>query len=128
MPQSDLIGTELIGTWRVVSFERYDKDGAATQPFGAPPCGYAVFDATGRAFVVLGKATEGVAADVAKSLMAYFGPFTVSAAGDVLSVAVESSNMPDYIGSTQIRHVEVTGDTLTVGTPGQYQAKLERVR
>lgn len=120
---------DLIGTWRVVSFERYAEDGVAYQPLGAPPCGYAVFDHAGRAFVVLGKAAaEGVPVDeVAKSLMAYFGPFTVNEAGDIVTVTVESSNMPDYVGSTQARHFKIAGDAMVIGTPGKYQAKLERV-
>jgi len=121
---------DLIGTWRALSFERYDKDGAAYQPLGPSPRGYAFFDQTGRAFVVLGKAmAEGVPPEeIAKSLMVYFGPFAVNDAGDILSVTVESSNMPDYVGSTQTRHFKITGDRMVIGTPGQYQAKLERVR
>ena len=57
--------------------------------------------------------------------MCYFGPYSV--AGDVLTVVVESSNMPDYIGSTQSRVFEREGDTLTLGTPGAYQAVCKRL-
>jgi len=66
------------------------------------PPAFAVFDTTGRAFVQLGKAfSVGSKEEVAKSLMAYFGPCTLD--GDTLSVIVESSNMPGYVGSTQTR-------------------------
>ena len=117
----------LTGTWRVVSFERYGKDGAPYQPLGAPPCGYAVFDPTGHAFIQLGKARSGgTPEEVAKSLMCYFGPYSID--GDTVSVTVEASNMPDYVGSVQTRKFTVSGDAMTIGTPGQYQAKLERAR
>jgi hypothetical protein len=117
----------LAGAWRVQSFTRFDKEGTPNEPLGAPPAGFAVFDTTGRAFVQLGKApSAGSADEVAKSLMAYFGPCSI--AGDTLSVAVEASNMPAYIGSTQTRKFSRDGDTLKLGTPGAYQAVCQRAR
>ena len=118
---------DLIGTWRVVSFTRFNKEGVANQPLGAEPMGYAVFDATGHAFIQLGRsATDGGYPDeIAKSLMCYFGPYSVS--GDLVKVTVEQSNIADYLGSVQERKFEVSGDTMTIGTPGKYQAKLQRV-
>ena len=118
---------DLIGTWRVVSFTRFNKEGVANQPLGAHPTGYAVFDATGHAFIQLGRSPNegGFPDEIANSLMCYFGPYTVS--GDTLKVTVEASNMADYLGSMQERKFEVSGDAMTIGTPGKYQAKLERV-
>jgi len=122
----DAAETALTGVWRVASFRRFAKDGTPNEPLGAPPAGYAVFDRTGRAYVQLGKAPGvGSAEDVAKSLMCYFGPCSIAA--DVLSVVVESSNMKAYIGSTQTRKFRIDGDTLTIGTPGEYQAVATRV-
>jgi hypothetical protein len=119
--------SDLIGTWRVTSFTRWNKEGAASQPLGPEPMGYAVFDATGHAFIQLGRspADGGFPDEVAKSCMCYFGPYTVS--GDTVKVTVESSNMADYIGSVQERNFEISGDAMTIGTPGKYQAKLQRV-
>ena len=117
----------LTGAWRVQSFSRFSKDGATSEPLGRPPAGFAVFDPTGRAFVQLGKAAaSGSAEEVAKSLMAYFGP--CSTAGDTLRVVVESSNMPAYVGSTQTRTFSIDGDILKIGTPGEYQAVCRRAR
>jgi Lipocalin-like domain len=117
----------LTGAWRVQSFTRYGKDGAPHEPLGNPPAGFAVFDTTGRACIQLGKApSAGSADDVAKSLMAYFGPCSI--AGDTLSVAVESSTMAAYVGSTQIRVFNLDGDVLTLGTPGEYQAVCKHAR
>jgi len=117
----------LIGTWRVTAFTRWTKAGEASQPLGTEPMGYAVFDATGHAFIQLGRnpADGGFPDEIAKSLMCYFGPFTVT--GDTVAVRVEASNMADYVGSTQEREFKVTGDTMVIGTPGKYQASLARV-
>lgn len=118
---------DLIGTWRVVSFTRWNKEGVAGQPLGSHPTGYAVFDATGHAFIQLGRSANdgGFPDEIAKSLMCYFGPYSVS--GDKVSVTVDASNMADYLGSVQERNFEVSGDAMTIGTPGRYQAKLTRV-
>jgi hypothetical protein len=118
---------ELIGTWRVLSFTRWNKEGVASQPLGPEPMGYAVFDATGRAFIQLGRSPNdgGFPDEIAKSVMVYFGPYAVSA--DLVRVTVESSNMADYLGSVQERNFEISGDRMTIGTPGKYQAKLQRV-
>ena len=116
----------LLGTWRVESFERWE-DGVLKQPVGNPPAGYAVFDDTGHAFVQVGRATtsEHTPKDIAQSLMAYFGPYAIE--GDELTVTVEGSNIPAYIGGKQIRRFKRDGDRMTIGVEGQYQAKLRRV-
>ena len=123
MPQTN----PLTGTWRVVSFMRHDKQGQPGEPLGAEPMGYAVFDATGHAFIQLGRnpADGGYPEEIAKSLMCYFGPFAVE--GDLVTVTVESSNIADYVGSKQARNFKVEGDMMTIGTPGKYQAALKRV-
>jgi hypothetical protein len=117
----------LLGTWRVLTFTRWNKEGIASQPLGPEPMGYAVFDATGHAFVQVGRGPNdgGFPDEIAKSLMCYFGPYTIS--GDVVKVTVDSSNIADYLGSVQERNFEVSGDTMTIGSPGKYQAKLTRV-
>ena len=119
---------DLIGTWRVTSFTRWNKEGAASQPLGPHPMGYAVFDATGHAFIQLGRGPNdgGFPDEIAKSVMVYFGPYEVR--GDTLKVTVESSNMADYLGSVQERQFEISGDAMKIGTPGKYQATLMRVQ
>jgi hypothetical protein len=116
----------LLGTWRVESFERWEN-GTLNQPLGAPPAGYAVFDETGHAFIQLGRAatSDRSPKEIAQSLMAYFGAYSI--ADDELTVTVEASNIPAYIGSTQVRRFARDGDRLTLGVEGQYQAKLRRV-
>jgi hypothetical protein len=56
--------------------------------------------------------------------MAYFGRFSVS--GDTLSLAAESGNSPDDVGTTQTRTITLDGDTLTIGIPSKFLATLRR--
>jgi hypothetical protein len=56
--------------------------------------------------------------------MAYFGRFTID--GDTLSLAAESGNSPDDVGTTQTRTITLDGDRLTIGIPNQFQATLRR--
>ncbi|HVO03477.1 MAG TPA: lipocalin-like domain-containing protein [Candidatus Cybelea sp.] len=126
---SGQMGSPLVGTWRVERFERRTADGEMGEPLGPTPGGYAVFDATGHAFIQLYRPTEPntPAKDIARSFIAYCGPFSVNDAGDELAVTVEGSNLADYVGSVQRRRFRIEGDRMSIGVEGQYGAKLRRV-
>jgi len=121
------MANSLIGTWKAVTFTRWDEDGIAAQPVGPEPMGYVVFDATGHAFVQMGRnpADGGSPEEIAKSLMCYGGPF--AATDETVTVTVESTNMPDYVGTLQTRNFKIDGDAMIIGTAGKYQARLKRV-
>ncbi len=117
---------DLIGTWRVIGFQQRSPDGREHHPIGKAPAGFAIFDTAGRFFFQLSRSTaEGASPEVvANSFMGYFGRFSVD--GDTLSLAAESGNSPDDVGTNQIRTITLDGDTLTIGTPGKFQATLRR--
>jgi hypothetical protein len=114
--------TPLIGTWRFVRYVVWDSAGSPQELLGPHPVGYVVFDATGRAFIQL------MRADDRTSLGAYFGRYTVNAAARTVNIRVEGSNIPDYIGTVQVRPYRLRGDTLVLGVVKDYQATLVRVR
>lgn len=118
----------LIGTWRLVSYETWNAAGDVSQPLGAPPAGYAVFDKTGHAFIqlALGGSKGAPADEVAKSFMAYFGTFAVNDENTEVTIFVEASNAPSYVGSLQVRPFQISGDMLVLGVLGQYRATLHR--
>lgn len=109
---------DLVGTWRVVRYEVWDSAGTRSQPLGTAPVGYGVFDGT-RAFIQLMSESKSY-------LGAYFGPYAVR--GAELRITVEGTNIPDYMGSVQVRRFRIAGDTMTLGMPGEYQATTVRVR
>lgn len=117
---------DLMGTWRVIGFQEWSPDGREHHPIGKSPVGFAIFDTAGRFFFQLSKSTAEDASpeEVARSFMAYFGRFSLS--GDTLSLAAESGNSPDDVGTTQTRTVTLDGDTLIIGVPNKFRATLRR--
>jgi hypothetical protein len=128
----------LQGTWRFISYESWDSNGTRRTPFGSSPTGYLVVDESGHALIQLMKPVAASAATTghptaeetqaaADSFAAYYGTYTVDAAQAVIRIRVEGSNIPTYLGSTQVRPYQLQGNTLVVGVLGQYRASLERV-
>lgn len=118
---------QLAGAWRLRSFEFTDGDGNLFHPLGEAPGGALVvtpgghvvfsFCAGGRASfatddVFLGTDEERAAA--ATGYVSFGGPGEVSA--DAISVQVEYSLFPNWVGGTQIRLYELDGDRLILRT------------
>lgn len=115
------VSSTLVGTWRLLEYAAWDSAGKAQQVFGPAPSGYAVLDRVGTAFVQIMKPGD------AATLAAYYGAYTVNAAGDSLRIRVEGTNIPAYLGTVQTRPFRIRGDTLILGIQGKYQATLVRI-
>jgi len=123
-----LVAGDLVGTWRLRSWESREEDGSMLRPFGEEPVGYVVYTAdgrmittiskTGRAAIggdVLGGPAEARAAAFA-SFISYSGTFRVE--GNDVIHSVEISLFPDWVGGEQRRHVQLSEDRnrLTLST------------
>ena len=129
-----------VGTWRAVRYQTWDAQGRVATPIGDPPSRYVVFADTGRAFVHLMRTpavkpfaspnapTPEEIRDAYFAYAGYYGTYTVDEAARILTIRAEGSNMPSYTGTDQVRPYRMSGDTLFLGVPGQYQATLVRVR
>jgi len=124
---------ELVGTWTVVSGDTVRPDGSRAPTFGDKPTGILVFTSDGH-FVYLysrsdlpkfasnnramGTADENKA--VVQGSIATFGTYSV--AGNELSLKIEHSTFPNWIGADQKRTIAITGDQLkwhnTAGSGG----------
>lgn len=125
--------SDLLGTWRLRSYEVWDEQGNVTHPMGLDAVGYAVFSACGTALVQLARrapaATQldaGQREELASSYVAYFGRLEHHPTRAEISIAVDASNRPQYLGTIQVRPYVLQGDELVLGIPGQYRARLER--
>jgi hypothetical protein len=107
----------LVGSWRLVSFEReYQTTGEREYPMGNTPGGYIIFLTDGRMAVVItgegrkAPTTDQDRASLFNSLVAYTGSYRV--AGDKWITTVDVSANPAWVGTEQTRAFRVTGDRL----------------
>lgn len=107
----------LVGSWRLVSFEReYQAGGEREYPMGKAPTGYILFNPAGSMAVVItsegrkGLATDQERSDLFKSMVAYAGPYRVE--GDKWLTKVEVSWHPAWVGTEQARSFQIAGDRL----------------
>jgi Lipocalin-like domain len=138
---------DLVGTWTFASVETTRADGTRTQPFGANPKGYVMFDGNGRFVYLLTRpgrpkfasnsrddaSPEENKATVQGSL-AYAGTYSVS--DKTLIFSVEATTFPNAEGTDQKRSIVVTADELrwsnpaptTGGAGARAEAVLKRVK
>jgi hypothetical protein len=140
---TDNLRKQLIGTWRLVSFEdRVDPNSEWTYPFGKNPSGYFVYDETGHVTIQImrtpppskfasgddARPTPEEAKAVYDGYVAYFGTYTVDEAKHVVIHHVEGSMHPSFIGTDQERIFELSADRLIIGDQKTWLRVLERVR
>jgi len=113
---------DLVGTWEWVSLD-LTRGGTKSQPFGANPKGYIIFDSNGRFAYLLsqpGRAKfaannrEQGTPDENKATVAgslgYSGTYSVS--DKTLIFKIEASTYPNAVGDEQKRSFTLTGDEL----------------
>ncbi len=124
-----MTGAGLIGTWRLISFAFTDETGAVLDPLGERPTGFVMISADGYlALNFMADERSNFATDdlfggdeterarAAAEVVSFTGPYEFD--GRAVSVTVEYSVFPNWIGGTQVREVEVSGDTLVLRTQG----------
>ena len=142
-PPTANLRKQLIGTWRLLSYEdRDDPNGEWTYRFGKNPKGYFIYDETGHVAIQImktppppkfasgndAKPTPEEALAVYSSYTAYFGTYTIDEAKHAVVHHVEGGTRPSYIGTNQERPFELSGDRLIIGDQKTWRRVLERVR
>ncbi len=119
---------QLIGTWRLVSWDRIDDSGRRPGPFGPDATGLITYTADGFMFGTLmapGR-TPFVGADpfggtaeesrqALSSYLSYCGRYRVE--DDSVVHTVEMSAFPNWTGEDQRRFVRFDGDRVVLRTP-----------
>ena len=120
----------LVGTWRFVEITDFDSTGAPIQYYGAKPCGFMMYTASGQVSVHIAKCpTPDLSQpELAATYNGYFGTYTVNEGRGLVTHQVEGGSAPDYIGTPQQRPFKVTGDTLVLGDGRSWKRVLVRVR
>ena len=129
---------ELVGAWRLVSYELRYADGPTVYPLGREPSGYLVYSADGHMCGAMmsgdrprfagdnfqkGSAEDQAA--TARTYVSYCGPYEVL--GEKVVHHVEVSLFPNWVGTAQERDVELAGDRLTLSAPIASRGRQGRV-
>src|SRR5919199_5315242 len=115
----------LVGTWRLTSWENQDDAGQITFPVGRDARGYIIYTADGYVSVQIMTAqrerfvaddlltgTTDEKARAAETFIAYGGHYEL--ASDTVIHHVELSLFPNWVGTRQVRRIEMAGDRLTL--------------
>ncbi len=114
----------VVGTWMLVSETAHQGD-KTTEPLGPNPLGSIMFDRGGRFMLLIArpglpkfaanKRDAGTPEEnkaVLAGLLAFIGTYSVSEADHVLTLHVEASTFPNWIGADQKRSFTLAGDEM----------------
>ncbi|MDQ1257860.1 MAG: hypothetical protein QG656_2468 [Candidatus Hydrogenedentes bacterium] len=118
---------QMAGTWRLVSFNIQDANGQTTYPFGEDAQGRLIYEANGRMAVQLMDpsrpdfvspdpiaATEAEMRAAFDGYTAYYGTYSVDPEAKTIVHHVETSLIPNWVGTDQQREFEYDGKLLTL--------------
>jgi hypothetical protein len=115
----DRIKQQLIGSYKLISYDSYDQNGAVTRlPYSV---GQISYDAAGRmsaqlmrsdrpTFTSGQRASEAERAAAYSSYVAYFGHYTIEPEKGTVTHHVEGSMTPPMVGTDQVRYFEFSPD------------------
>ena len=130
LPGAGVAQTEkdLVGNWMLVSADTVRSDGSRVRTFGDKSKGLLVFTDDGRFIYLLSRAdlpkfasnnrTTGTPEEntaVVRGSVSTFG--TYSSADKTLTIKVEHSTFPNWIGTDQQRTITITGDEMKWTNP-----------
>jgi hypothetical protein len=116
---AERIKQQLIGSYKLISYDSYDQNGAVTRlPYAV---GQISYDAAGRmsaqlmrsdrpAFTSGQRASEAERAAAYSSYVAYFGHYTIEPEKGTVTHHVEGAMTPPMVGTDQVRYFEFSPD------------------
>ncbi len=121
---------DILGPWNLLALEAINEDGKVMHPFGDSPTGMILYDPSGFMFYiamrsdranfdsgdVLGGTPEEKLAAF-ESFDAYSGTYEVSFDEQIIIHTVTASRSPNWKGTKQVRHFQLSGKRLKIETP-----------
>ena len=120
---------DLVGTWTLVS-STLEQDGKKTDFYGPNPQGQMIFEPNGRfSFIVTRSDLPKFASNnreagtpeenktAVQGSIAYFGTYSVTETGKVITFHIEGSTFPNWKGTDQRRLFKLSGDELSWTNP-----------
>jgi hypothetical protein len=122
--------SELVGSWKLVSFYSQDSSGRISCPFGKDARGRITYEPNGRMAVQLmdsGRprfasddplvASETEVRAAFGRYTAYYGTYSVNPDEQTIVHHIEAALLPNWVGTDQQRHFEFNGKYLTLKGP-----------
>ncbi|TRX48201.1 lipocalin-like domain-containing protein [Fulvivirga sp. M361] len=126
--KTDLL-TEIVGTWKLLSWIYKDEEGNEVIYYDANPCGILMYDNEGYMNVQIHKPNraifskndhfDGLVEEIVpayESYLAYYGKYRLEEP-NIMVHEVEGSMFPNWQNNTQRRYAEIKDDRLTLSTP-----------
>ena len=120
----------LVGTWRLVSYEARTSTGEIRYPLGQHVMGQLFYDLNGnmsahvmrvdRPMFASDDSGAGSDAEVRAAFeghTSYFGTYTIDPSAGTLTHHVHGSSYPNWIGYDQVRYYRLDGSHLVLSTP-----------
>jgi Lipocalin-like domain len=110
----------VVGSWKMVSYQRVLDDGVPQNGLGEHPKGVVIFTPEGRAVLLTtadgrkAAANDADRAELWKSMVAYTGKYRIE--GNDLITSVDVSWNEEWNGTEQLRHFKIEGDQLIFTT------------
>ena len=116
-----------VGAWRLKTYELIAPTGEALYPLGEDPIGIAIIDGSGYLSAQLCRRDRPGFSSASPPLaelqaaftgyVAYFGRCSVNKAASTFTTHVQGASNPEWVGEDQLRHYEMSGDTMILKTP-----------
>ena len=120
---------QLIGVWKLISYQRKSSEGRVEYPFGEKPVGRLTYDSAGRMSAQLmrpgrksampvgvsfanGTASDAELREAAGGFIAYFGTFNVDETSTTVIHHVEACLVPSWVGHDLRRKYRLQGKRL----------------
>jgi hypothetical protein len=133
-------GNLLVGAWKLMSVETRRSDGTVSPLYGAATSGLLVYDRSGQMSAHLmdlsiqrcgtmdrRKCPDSVARNAFDNYLGYWGRYELLPGQNVVIHHVEGASHPDWIGTDQKRHFELSGNRVVISTPPMMIRGVESV-
>ncbi|MGN6460146.1 MAG: lipocalin-like domain-containing protein [Pseudolabrys sp.] len=115
------LAKEIVGGWTLLAAQMQFEDGTAIDMHGPKPSGSVVFTDKRMSAIITHRSrparTNDNLGDLFKTMLAYAGTYGIE--GNELVTAVDAAWVPEWVGTTQRRAIEIAGDTLLIRTAKQ---------
>ena len=111
----------MVGLWSLISYDRTETDGTATQPFGAAPVGRLLYTADGYMSAHIMPGGDGAEDMPPASVVAYCGGWGVTGGEVVHDVLIGSGTVPS--GTPVSREIDWQDNHLVLSAAGWRQGE-----